>query len=168
MKFKKEFYLLPAVELAKKLLGQYLCVETNGKKIKYLITETEAYFGETDTACHAKNGKTKRNAVMYEEGGVAYCYLCYGIHCLLNIISGEKDHPEAVLIRGVKGLNGPGKLTKGMNIDMSFNGESLLNNKIYIEKGLTNTNYISAKRVGIDYATDYYKNIEWRFILKED
>ena len=166
MKLKKDFYLESAPTLAPKLLGKYLCVN-NGKKIlKYKITETEAYFGEQDTACHAKNGKTKRNAVMYEEGGVAYVYLCYGIHALLNVVCGKKDFPEAVLIRGVEGFSGPGKLTKAMGIDLSFNGESLLNNKIYIEDA-ENVEYETFKRVGIDYATEYYKNIKWNFKIKK-
>lgn len=166
MKLSKEFYLESAIILAPKLLGQYLCVN-NGKEVfRYKITETEAYCGEADTACHAKNGKTKRNAVMYLEGGVAYVYLCYGIHHMLNIVCGKKDFPEAVLIRGVEGFSGPGKLTKAMNIDMSFNGESLLNNKIYIEAA-PEVEYIASKRVGIDYATEYYKNIEWNFKIKK-
>ena len=165
MKLKKAFYLEAAPVLAKKLLGKYLCVN-NGKEIlRYKITETEAYCGEEDTACHAKNGKTKRNAVMYLEGGVAYVYLCYGMHHMLNIVCGKKDFPEAVLIRAVEGFSGPGKLTKAMNIDMSFNGESLLKNKIYIEDAPT-VEYRASKRVGIDYATEYYRNIEWNFKIK--
>ena len=166
MKLKKEFYLNNAPVLAPKLLGKYLCVNTNGNILKFKITETEAYFGEADTACHAKNGKTNRNAVMYNEGGVAYVYLCYGIHHLLNIVCGPKDFPEAVLIRGVEGFNGPGKLTKAMGIDMSFNGVSLLENKIFLMDA-PEVEYTSQKRIGIDYADEYYKNINWNFKIKK-
>lgn len=166
MKLKKEFYLESAPTLAPKLLGKYLCVKTDGKVVRYKITETEAYYGESDTACHAKNGKTPRNAVMYNQGGVAYVYLCYGIHCLLNVVCGKKDFPEAVLIRGVEGFSGPGKLTKAMGIDMSFNGESLLKSKIYIEDAPP-VEYTMDRRVGIDYATEYYRNIEWNFKIKK-
>lgn len=166
MKLQKEFYSLRAPMLAKKLLGKTLCVNNNGKVLSYKITETEAYFGEEDTACHAKNGKTKRNAVMYNEGGVAYVYLCYGIHHLLNIVCGPKDFPEAVLIRGVEGFEGPGKLTKAMGIDMSFNGESLLEDRIYITDA-PKVEYTANKRVGIDYADEYYRNIKWNFKIKK-
>ena len=166
MKLKKEFYLEHAPILAKKLIGKNLCVNKDGKVISYKITETEAYFGEEDTACHAKNGKTKRNAVMYEQGGVAYVYLCYGIHALLNVVCGEKDFPEAVLIRAVEGFSGPGKLTKNMGIDLSFNGISLLSDKIYIEDA-AEIECVESKRVGIDYADEYYRNIKWNFKIKK-
>ena len=168
MKLKAEFYESHADILAPKLLGKFLCVNKNGIIKKYMITETEAYCGSEDTACHAHHGKTKRNAVMYEKGGVAYVYLCYGIHSLLNVVCGEKDYPEAVLIRGVKGFNGPGKLTKELGIDLSYNNESLIGERLFILDGKKDIKYIAAKRVGIDYATEYYKNIKWRFILKEE
>ena len=111
----KETYCLPATELAPLLLGKVLCIKQGDVVKRARITETEAYFGEEDTACHAHKGKTKRTEVLYEDGGLAYVYLCYGIHALMNVISGVKDHPEGVLIRGIEGYNGPGKLTKHQN-----------------------------------------------------
>lgn len=175
MRLKKEFFLLRAPELAPALIGKLLCRKipeterTDGgigdQIIKLRITETECYFGEEDTACHASHGKTNRNQVMYLEGGVAYVYLCYGIHSLINVVSGPKDFPEAVLLRGVEGFDGPGKLTKAMNIDQSFNGESFItSSRIWIEDDGTSLNYSKSKRIGIDYATEQYRNILWRFI----
>ncbi|MDR3150026.1 MAG: DNA-3-methyladenine glycosylase, partial [Oscillospiraceae bacterium] len=100
MKIPHSFYSRSAEELAPLLLGKLLCRSTDGRVIRYRITETEAYM-PFDSACHAHRGKTKRNAVMFGHGGFAYVYLCYGIHNLLNIVSGEEGSPQAVLIRGV-------------------------------------------------------------------
>ena len=110
-------------------------------------------------------GKTNRTAIMYEQGGHAYIYLCYGMHYLLNVVTGKKDYPEAVLIRGVEGYNGPGKLTKAMNIGKELNGINFINSdKMWIEDDGYIANYRTDKRVGIDYATEFYRNAEWRFI----
>ena len=158
--------------MAPALLGKLLCralLDENGKitVLKYRITETECYFGEDDTACHAHKGKTERTKTMYEEGGIAYVYLCYGMHSLLNIVSGPKEFPEAVLIRGISGYNGPGKLTKAMNITREHNGEDLCtSNRIWIEDDGFEVQYYADKRVGIDYATDEYRNVKWRYIAK--
>ena len=165
-----------APELAPALLGKLLCrrISLNSLSgsdeivIKRRITETECYFGEKDTACHASKGRTARTDIMYHEGGVAYIYLCYGIHSLINVVSGPKDFPEAVLIRGVDGYDGPGKLTKAMNIDVSLNGRSfIMSDDLWIEDDGTSVSFTTDKRVGIDYATDEYKNINWRFITKK-
>lgn len=91
MRINLDFYTLSAVELAPKFLGMKLCRKIGDKTIKLRITETESYFGESDTACHAHRGKTERTKILYERGGVAYVYLCYGIHNLLNVVAGEKD-----------------------------------------------------------------------------
>lgn len=165
MRINPELYKLSALELAPKLLGMKLCRNINGQTIKLKITETEAYFGEKDTACHAHKGKTERTKVLYEEGGVAYVYLCYGIHNLLNVVCGEKDFPQAVLIRGVDDFNGPGKLTNALNIDRSLNGEDLITStNLWIEDDGYSCDYRTEKRVGIDYATPEYRNKLWRFI----
>ncbi len=126
MKLNFEFYSQNAIILAPKLLGKLLCRNLDGKIIKLRITETESYFGEKDTACHAHKGKTERTKIMYENGGWVYIYLCYGIHYMFNIVTGVKNSPEAVLVRGVEGFNGPGKLTKALKIDKTLNGENLV------------------------------------------
>ena len=178
MKLGDDFYKIDAVSLAPKLLGKLLCRNTNGKTIKVRISETEAYFGENDTACHAHKGRTKRTEVMFYKGGFTYVYLCYGIHYMLNIVSGTQDHPEAVLIRAtlpvkdyeflkIKDLNGPGKLTKALNIDKNLNKENLLtSSKIWLEDDGYEPLYVKDKRIGISYASEQDQNKLWRFILK--
>lgn len=158
----------PAVVLAPELLGKLLCRKTEQGILKYRIMETECYYGEEDTACHACKGKTQRTKVLYEKGGTAYVYLCYGIHCLFNVVSGREGHPEAVLIRGVTDYNGPGKLTRAMKIDRSLNEVDMVESKeLWIEDDGSRPDYVTAKRVGIDYATEEYRNILWRFIVDD-
>ena len=157
-----------AVTLARALLGKFLCRKIGGKTIKLRITETEAYFGESDTACHAHKGRTERTSVMYLEGGHAYIYLCYGIHWLLNIVSGKKDFPEAVLIRGLEGFKGPGKLTKALAIDKKLNRENLAESeRLWIEDSGEEPAFQASKRVGIDYASEEDKNRLWRFSVSQ-
>ena len=168
MKLDKPFYTKDALIVAPKLIGKLLVRQLdNGEPIKKRITEVEVYLGEEDTASHARFGKTERNKIMYEEGGIAYIYLCYGIHYLLNVITGSKDNPQGIMIRCIEGASGPGKLTKAMQIDKNLNYESLTNgNKIWIEDDGYQVKYKTDKRVGIDYATPKYRNKKWRFILK--
>ena len=153
--------------MAPALLGKLLCRRIDDKVIKYRITETECYFGEEDTACHAHKGKTERTKIMYHEGGVAYVYLCYGLHSMLNVVSGINDFPEAVLIRGVESYEGPGKLTKALKIDRSLNGEDLIaSENLWIEDDGYKAKYTTGKRIGIDYASEKYRNILWRYVIK--
>lgn len=167
MRLSENFYNLSAVEAAPLLLGKLLCRNIDGNIKKLRITETEAYYGESDTACHASKGKTGRTKIMYEKGGCAYIYLCYGIHSLLNIVTGEENFPQAVLIRGVEGFNGPGKLTKAMEITRALNTENLItSNTLWLEDDGSTPEYTTSKRIGIDYATTEYKEKPWRFILK--
>jgi DNA-3-methyladenine glycosylase len=168
MRVTNEFYKKSALELAPELIGKLLCRRVSGKTLKYRITETECYYGEDDTACHAHKGKTNRTAILYGAGGRAYVYLCYGIHNLLNVVTGEEGFPEAVLIRGVEGFPGPGRLTKSMGIDRDLNGECLItSDRLWIEDDGYRMKYTTGKRVGIDYATEEYKNKPWRFIAEE-
>jgi len=155
-----------AIELAPILLGKILCRRQGDEILRYRITETECYVAN-DTACHAFRGKTPRNSVMYEIGGMAYIYLCYGIHNLLNVVTGEIDKPEAVLIRGVEGFDGPGKLTKAMNIDRSLNGVDLTEcEELWIEDDGVQFEYVATPRIGIDYASEEDKARLWRFVKK--
>ena len=115
-----------ALALAPRLLGKFLCRRlADGTVLRRRITETEAYFGEEDTACHAHKGRTPRTDVLYAAGGCAYVYLCYGMHELFNVVTGPEGHPEAVLIRGVEGAKGPGRLTKLLHITRAFNRMNL-------------------------------------------
>jgi DNA-3-methyladenine glycosylase len=155
--------------LAPRLLGTFLCRRIRGRVSRRRITETEAYYGEGDTACHARRGKTARTGIMYQYGGFAYVYLCYGIHWMLNVVSGPADFPEAVLIRGIEDFNGPGRLTKALQISKALNGENLvLSERLWIEDDGCRPPYDASKRIGIDYASEEDKNRLWRFTLSGD
>jgi len=168
-RLKEDFYQQDAVTIAEKLLGKTLMrVWDNGTTSKYRITETEAYLGEEDKACHASKGKTTRTEIMYSEGGQVYVYLIYGMYWMLNIVTGPENHPQAVLIRGIDNIFGSGKVGRELKIDKSFYGENLLNsNRIWIEKAPDEIVFNTATRVGVDYAGDEWKNKPWRFTLRQ-
>ena len=160
----KSYFLSPATLLAPDLIGKILCRKTENGIIRARITETECYFGEEDSACHAHKGKTDRTKTMYEEGGITYVYLCYGIHSLLNIVTGPKDHPEAVLIRGIEGAQGPGRATKFMQITTADNSLPLSEESgIWIEDDSAKIEYTTLPRVGIDYASKEDRDKKWRY-----
>ena len=164
----KEYFLKPATELAPDLIGKILCRKTDDGIIRARITETECYFGEEDTACHASKGKTERTKTMYHSGGITYVYLCYGIHSLLNLVTGPKDHPEAVLIRGVENAKGPGRVTKFLHITTKDNAIPLYQDSgIWVEDDGTKIECICTPRVGIDYAAAEDRERLWRFVATE-
>lgn len=156
------------LEVAPLLLGKTIVRNfPDGSSKHFIITETEAYSGIEDLACHASKGRTPRTEIMFHEGGHIYVYLIYGMYWMLNIVTGSNDNPQAVLIRGIEGFTGPGRVSKELGIDKSFYGESLLtSNRMYLTEGLKDIRYTTAPRVGIDYAGEYWKNVPWRFILK--
>ena len=172
----KEFFHRDCLEVAPDICGKLLCVLQPDSSIrKVRITEAEAYRGEEDTACHASKGRTPRTELLYGESGIIYVYLCYGMHWLMNVITGEKDFPQGVLFRaagypqdesGIKKLlNGPAKLTKYLGIDKTFNGQPLFeNSRIWLEDDGKRFDIITDVRVGIDYATEEYIEKPWRFI----
>ena len=157
--------------LARGLLGKFLVRATPRGPVAAMITEVEAYDGEHDRACHARNGRTARNAVMYAPGGVWYVYLCYGVHELLNLVTGPRGYPAAVLIRGVDGANGPGRLTKALRIDRRLNGAPASpEGGLWIEdRGVRVTRGAikAAPRVGVDYAGPVWARKPWRFVLRK-
>lgn len=160
----REFYAAPATELAPRLLGKLLCRRVGDRVLKARITETECYFGEEDTACHAHRGLTPRTATLYREGGVAYVYLCYGIHNLLNVVTGRSGHPEAVLIRGVEEAVGPGRVTKFLAVTRSLNGADLVaSEELWLEEDGAVPAYRALPRVGIGYASSEDQARLWRF-----
>ena len=167
MRLGKEDYRRDAVAMAKALLGMTLCRRVeNGSVLRARIVETEAYFGEEDTACHAHKGRTSRTDVMYAFGGFAYVYLCYGMHNMLNVVTGPADHPEAVLIRGVEGAIGPGRVTKAFQITRAFNRENLVDsNRLWIESDGVSARFKATSRIGIGYATKRDQSRKWRFVL---
>ncbi len=165
-KLQGNYFTRDVLELAPDLLGKILVVKNYNNTARFRITETEAYRGEEDLACHAKKGRTKRTDPMYYPGGILYIYLVYGMHWMLNIVTGEKNVPQAVLIRGVDEIKGPGRVTKTLGIDKRYNYENLSTSKrIYLLADGLQPTYSCAPRVGIDYAGEYWKNLKWRFIL---
>jgi len=158
-----EFFDCGSVELAKKLLGKILCVGNT----RSIIVETEAY-EENDTACHAYRGRTKRNDPMFHSGGTVYVYLCYGIHEMLNIAAGKNGEGKAVLIRGIQNHIGPGRVTKALNINRSFNYEFIpTSTRIWIEDAPPVTQIQQLPRVGIPYASQPDQDKLWRFKVIE-
>ena len=117
------FFDRPADRVARDLLGQWLVVRgRGGRPERHLVVETEAYLGAHDLACHGSKGMTKRNATMFGPAGRWYVYLCYGMHWMLNVVTGAEGVPAAVLIRGVGEHEGPGRVTKALGIDRRFDG----------------------------------------------
>jgi len=167
-KLEIDFYRQDAVTVAEKLLGQILVRKwDDGTESRYQITETEAYFGVEDLACHASKGRTPRTEIMYADGGKVYVYLIYGMYWMLNVVTGDENHPQAVLIRGLDDVLGSGKVGRLLKMDKTFYGEDLLSsNRIWIEDSTETVNFVTAARVGIEYAGDEWKNKPWRFILK--
>jgi DNA-3-methyladenine glycosylase len=193
MHFKKlpqSFYLNSnVVSLAQDLVGKVLCTNIGGKTTKAVITETEAYCGRSDKACHASGGKrTSRTETMYQCGGIAYIYLCYGIHHLFNIVTNVEDKADAVLVRAVKPLEGidvmlerrnaetvtprltagPGRLTQALGITTSMDKTSLVGDTIWMEEWSSifwNSKLTATTRIGVDYAGEDAQ-LPWRFYPK--
>ena len=158
----------PAPEAAEALVGRLLVRRfSDGRQLRARITETEAYFRGTDTACHARFGRTKRSEVLYHPAGTIYVYLCYGIHWMLNLVTGPEDDPQAVLIRGVEGASGPGRVTKYLGIDGSLN-DTRLGDALALEDDGFRPALERAPRVGIGYASAEDQARLWRFCLRTD
>ena len=165
-RLEKKDYAVDAVTAAKALVGTWLCRRLDdGTVMRRRITETEAYCGEEDTACHAHKGRTPRTDVMYSPGGCAYIYLCYGMHEMLNVVTGPADHPEAVLIRGIEGATGPGRVTKAIRVTRALNRENMVSSKrLWIESDGTCAKFKATTRIGIGYASRRDQSRKWRFV----
>jgi DNA-3-methyladenine glycosylase len=157
------------VALARWLLGKHLVRRfADGREEARVITETEAYHGENDLACHARAGRTARTDVMYRAGGIWYVYLCYGIHEMLNLVVGPEDWPAAILIRGVEGAIGPGRVTRVLAIDRRLNasGATAEESGLWIEdRGVRVPAGLITRtpRIGVDYAGPIWSLKHWRF-----
>ena len=166
-KLMKCFYTRDVLTVAPELLGKILVCSVGEEFIRYRITETEAYRGYDDLACHASKGRTRRTEIMFHKGGVIYVYLIYGIYWLLNVVTGAENDPQAALIRGVEGLYGPGRLTRKLQIDKSFYGEDLtVSKRIWIEDDGYKPQYKTGKRIGVNYAGEW-KDRLWRWTNQE-
>jgi len=164
----KELRAKKTVSLARWLLGKHLVRRrADGRSDARLITEVEAYDGERDLACHARAGRTARTEIMYGAGGAWYVYLCYGVHEMLNLVVGPRDWPAAVLIRGVAGVAGPGRLTRTLAIDRTLNSTAasrasglwLEDRGVRVPRRLVR----ATPRIGVDYAGDVWAKKRWRF-----
>jgi DNA-3-methyladenine glycosylase len=158
------------VSHARELLGKYLVRRfDDGREEARLIVETEAYHSAEDLACHASKGRTPRTGVLFGSGGVWYVYLCYGIHEMLNLVTGPADHPAAILIRGVSGFVGPGRLTKHLQITRALNGlPAAKKSGLWIEDRGTLVlpeQIGSTPRIGVDYSGPVWSQKPWRFVL---
>jgi len=184
-KLSKSFYIRGAVTVAKDLIGKVLVHKFDNKILSGIIVETEAYTGKNDPASHSFIGKTKRNEVMFEEGGKSYVYFTYGNHYCFNVVTGKKDRGNAVLIRAVQPLegidimrknrgtddmynltSGPGKLAQALGIDKKLYGADLTGDIIYLtESGNAGKIRISrSKRIGISKNTEKL----YRFFAKDN
>jgi|TARA_Y100000310_G_scaffold345555_1_gene466557 DNA-3-methyladenine glycosylase len=164
------FFEKPTLEVAEKLLGKFLVRHYRGREQAYMITEVEAYDGFSDKASHAHKGKTVRTEIMFGEAGYWYVYLVYGMHHMLNVVTGKKEYPAAVLIRSVKGVSGPGRLTKELSV-----GKLLNTRKVSKESGLwiedrgvkvEKKDIKKTPRIGVSYAGPVWSNKHYRFVLK--
>lgn len=179
------------VQISRDLLGKVLCTEIEGSVLTAgIITETEAYRGRDDKACHAHGKRTKRTEIMYHEGGKAYVYLCYGIHHLFNIVTNTEGVADAILIRAIKPVEGrelmlkrrgkdqvkpeltagPGRLSQSLGITTEYYGLDLTaKNSIWVEDrghAVEPKDIKSTPRIGVDYAGEDAKR-PWRFFLKD-
>lgn len=166
----REFFARPTLLVARELLGKYLVRRHNGKTYTAMITEVEAYDGYRDKGSHAAKGETSRNAPMFGDAGVWYVYLVYGMHNMLNIVTREKGYPAALLIRGVEGVNGPGRLTKAFHIIRAQNGKNAVRaSGLWIEdRGVLFSpgSITRSPRIGIDYAGELWAGKHWRFSVR--
>ncbi|HSY54788.1 MAG TPA: DNA-3-methyladenine glycosylase [Opitutaceae bacterium] len=157
------------VGLARWLLGKVLVRVRRGQETALLITEVEAYDGPRDRAshAHADRGRTPRNAVMFAPGGRWYVYLCYGVHEMLNLVTGPRDYPAAILIRGVEGVAGPGRVTRALGIDRALNNlPAAPAGRLWIEdRGVHVPRRLvcATPRIGVSYAGPAWAGKKWRF-----
>lgn len=167
IRLEESFFKRDALEVAPALIGKVLVRKFDTGEIKkYRIVETEAYCGEEDLGCHASKGRTPRTEVMYKSGGKIYVYLIYGMYWLLNIVTGAENNPEAVLIRGVTDLIGPGKIGKELNLDKTFYGEDIsTSSRIWIEDDGSKLKINTGFRVGIEYAGKEWAEKPWRYFV---
>lgn len=182
------FYDRPVLDVARDLLGRRLVRCINGQRVGGLIVECEAYRGEEDLACHARAGRTPRTAVMYGPPGQAYVYFTYGMHWMLNCVTGPQGFPAAVLIRAIQpreGLqqiaarragrpprdwcNGPAKLCQALDIDGQHNGLPLWQDSggLWLESGqpVPDGQVRCTPRIGIPRVPEPWRSMPWRFVL---
>jgi DNA-3-methyladenine glycosylase len=157
----------PADVVARDLLGKMLVRGISGKRVALTITETEAYLGPHDLACHAARGRTRRTEVMYGPPGIFYVYFIYGLHWMLNVVTGCEGSPAAILIRAAGGISGPARLTRALAIDGALNGRMAGRaSGLWFETGRPAARIIATPRIGVDYAGPRWSSRKLRFVLQ--
>lgn len=167
-RLKRSFFSRDVLKVAPELLGKILIRRfDDGHVEKFVISEVEAYSGNGDLACHASKGKTVRTEVMFREGGLVYVYFIYGMYWMLNFVTGESGEASAVLIRGLEGISGPGRVGKALRLDKSFYGENLeTSNRIWVEECAVSPEFVTTPRIGINYSGEPWVSKPWRFLMK--
>lgn len=190
-KLPSKFYTRNVLTVAKELLGKIFVRIIDDKILSGLIVETEAYDGSIDEAAHSYNGKTKRNSVMFDKGGILYVYFTYGVHHCCNVVTGKQNESCAVLIRGIEPIcgldhmalnrfgkstlaekeylnltSGPGKICNAFAIKRKDNGTDLVGNSIFIIEGIKpgKNKIVTSTRIGIKKSAD----LPWRFYIKDN
>lgn len=165
----QKFFNRGTIAVAKNLLGKFLVKRERGKRMALMITEVEVYDGFRDRGSHAHR-KTPRAKVMFGPPGYWYVYFTYGMHWMLNAVTREKEYPAAVLVRGVEGFKGPGRLTKYLKINGRFNGKPISRKSgLWVEDrevGIPAWKIKRGPRVGIDYAGPIWSKKQWRFWIE--
>lgn len=166
---KQSFFDRSTKVVAQDLLGKYLVRRHRGVTCAYRIVEVEVYDGVRDKASHASRGRTARTEVMFGSPGRFYVYLCYGMYYMLNIVTRERGYPAAILIRGVEGISGPGRVTRTLGIGCDFHGASpsRKNGLWFEDRGdpVSKQKIRSLARVGVSYAGPVWSKKKWRFVV---
>lgn len=164
------FFNRKTLTVARNLIGKTLVRKVGNKIIRQTITETEAYVGPHDLACHSSKGRTPRCEPMFGPAGTIYVYFTYGMHWMLNIVTEEKNFPAAVLIRGTREVTGPARLTKFLKIDKSLNGKMLgKKSGLWIEDSKIENRklkIVRTPRIGVSYAREWAAK-PYRFVLRD-
>jgi DNA-3-methyladenine glycosylase len=164
------FFARPALIVARELLGKVLVRRLAGREVACTISETEAYTGPNDLACHGSKGRTPRTEVMFGPAGCWYVYFIYGIHWMLNVVTDDVGHPAAVLVRGAEPWIGPARLTKALAIDKRLNGATAApDSGLWIEdRGIRapRRRIRRTPRIGVDYAGPWADK-PYRFVFDQ-
>jgi len=172
-RLSRSFFARSTLEVARDLLGRTLCRRLeDGRTLRGRITEVEAYDGPDDRASHAHRGRTRRNTPMFEPGGIAYVYLVYGMHHCLNLVTGERGYPAAVLVRATDPptdgcrTSGPGLVARAFGIDRGLDGASVVGRELWLEHGapVDDRHVRRTARIGVDYAGAWARR-RYRFVV---
>jgi DNA-3-methyladenine glycosylase len=165
-----KFFHRLTVDVAKDMIGCQIVRKVNGKTFRHTITETEAYDGPNDLACHGSKGRTKRTEVLFGPAGHLYVYFVYGMHWLLNVTAGPLDYPAGILIRGIDNIKGPARVAKALQVSGKMNGLSASKKSgLWFEapqEKIKQNHIKKTTRVGVDYAGPIWAKKKWRFIIK--